>query len=307
MMRTTQIAIVAILIGLIGGSVVDCNIAPPPPEKRGPYTVLKGDFHAHTRLGDGFLSPIELVVAAHREGLHVVGVTEHNMVYPSFISRWASKIFGGPIVLTGAEITNRRFHILALGIEEDIDWRLDADVVVKAIHEQGGVAIVAHPSTKYWNYLEPAIDMLDGVEIMHPLAYRGNTSRTWKWSYFHQYWSRAVARGNRTAAIGNSDHHGFRALGGFHTWLFTRETSAAGVLEAIREGRTATVDLKGKVWGQPDIVELVKDHPLPSAYDTCSYAAVSAWDTCFRVIGWLGLVALLVMRRRRLPRGPLKP
>ena len=63
----TRSCVAAVAIGLIGGSVVDCGETIPEPERRGEFVVLRGDFHTHTRLGDGFLSHIEIVLAARRE------------------------------------------------------------------------------------------------------------------------------------------------------------------------------------------------------------------------------------------------
>src|SRR5688572_22053837 len=84
-------------------------------EVRGGYRVLEGDFHVHTRFSDGFLSPFDVVIAAQRKGLHVVGLTEHNMVLPGKLARWFSSLIEGPVILVGQEVTTRDYHLIALG------------------------------------------------------------------------------------------------------------------------------------------------------------------------------------------------
>lgn len=295
-----RVAALLLALGVVGGSLADTH-PPTEPPRRGPYYVLRADFHAHTRLSDGFLSPLELPLVARREGLHVLAVTEHNVVFPSQIARWWSELIGGPIILTGAEITTRRYHLIAVGIAQAVDWDQPLADVIAAVHAQGGVAIAAHPARPFWDAYAPVMADLDGVEVMHPIAYRGASPNGWRWEDMVAFWRRAgEAKGRLPAAIGSSDYHFFKALGTMHTEVFATEPTAAGVLDALRAGRTVVTDLDGRVLSaRPELVALLAADPLPAVGKDRAYAAEGALDAVARTLGWLGLAALILLRRRR--------
>jgi len=294
-----RVSLGLLAFGIVGGSLADTH-PPTEPERRGDYLVLRGDFHVHTRLSDGFLSPFDLPMAARREGLQVIAVTEHNWVWPSKLARWASELLGGPIVLTGAEITTHHHHLIAVGIERDVSWRLPIEEVVAAIHAQGGVAIAAHPGRRFWPSFERVLDVLDGSEVMHPIAFRGEASTGWLWTDMVAFWEQARDRGLPLAAIGSSDFHFFKALGSMHTLVFAREATPEGVMEALRARRTVAVDLEGRSYSaHPELVALLEADPLPQVRKDRTYAHEGALDLAARTAGWLGLLGLVVFRRRR--------
>ena len=112
----------------------------------------KGDLHTHTSYSfdtyrsDGALHPYQLVEKAVEEELDFVAVTDHDTVASSYLAKEHALVEGYPIeVITGAEVSSNDGHILALGIETNIPFWMSAKDTIRAIHEQGGLAVAAHP------------------------------------------------------------------------------------------------------------------------------------------------------------------
>ena len=57
------------------------------------------------------------------------------------------------MVIVGQEIFSESFHIIALGINTAIDYKLSTRDTISQIHSQGGIAIAAHPFLKVTNIL----------------------------------------------------------------------------------------------------------------------------------------------------------
>ena len=285
----------ALLLGLAGGTALD-EAPGRAPQMRGGYRVLDVDLHAHTRFSDGLLSPTDIVVLARRRGLDAVAVTEHNLVFPGKIARWFSERVGGPIVLVGEEVTRRGFHVHAIGIEEWIDWDQPIEAVVAAAHEQGGIAIGAHPFGRFRRALRPVLGELDGVEVVHPVAYFEGGGR---WAEIRDFYEQARADGFDLAPIAASDYHFFSVLGLLRTHVFVREATARGILDAVKDGRTVVHDLHGRAYGRPDLVALLEHDPLPAQANDFGYFGSGATDRVTRTVGWLGLLGCVVFAPRR--------
>ena len=70
-------------------------------------------------------------------------MTDHDCIDGALEARRAA---GGAIeVVTGEEVTSRDGHILGLFLTSAVPPGLDAAETIAAIHEQGGIAIPAHP------------------------------------------------------------------------------------------------------------------------------------------------------------------
>ncbi|HVY46187.1 MAG TPA: hypothetical protein VHB21_09925, partial [Minicystis sp.] len=188
----------------LGATAVGTAIdgAPPRPAVfRAGYRVLEADFHAHTRFSDGFLSPLDVVLQARRRGLDALAVTEHNLAFPGEMARWFSRAIGGPTILVGEEITTNRYHLIAVGLRERVHAGDPLRETIAAVHAQGGVAIAAHPVTPFHARFETALDVLDGAEVMHPLAYAaaqgdGAARAGWSWTSMRDFYLAARASGH---------------------------------------------------------------------------------------------------------------
>jgi hypothetical protein len=278
--RTIGLAL--ILAGIAGGTLLDRHpalalgygAAGPVRDipRAGGKFVLAGDLHVHAFLGDGGVAPWELAREARRRDLDVIAVTNHNQLVAA---RIAARYAPEAIVIVGQEVTTPRFHLVAAGIHDVVDWRLSASDAIRAIHAQGGVAIAAHPVPQSWTSEDPAAPgLLDGSETAHSAALWSNRARRELGDFFRN----AAAHNPSIAPIGSSDFHFGGALGQCRTYLFVDEVSQAGVLDAIRAGRTVAYDGHGRFTGDPERVRaveaIVAQRPPPLRADR------HAWRAC---------------------------
>jgi hypothetical protein len=282
-----------LLAGVAGGVVYDPT--PPRPENhRAGYRVLEGDFHVHTTLSDGSLTPLGVARQAERRGLDVIALTEHNSALPGGVARGWSRWRAGPIVLRGEEVTSSKFHLIAVGIEDTVSPNQPLKDVIADIHRQHGVAIAAHPVKRYWAQYEPVRGDLDGSEVMHPLAYSGAFAG-WRWEDLRAFYEETPG----LMAIGSSDYHWGTHLGLCRTYVFVTEPATEeSVMEALRARRTVVMDREGRYYGaQPALVEAMEKEPIAPRTVDYRYAGEGLGDRILRVIGFVGLLGLVLVGR----------
>jgi hypothetical protein len=238
--------------GLVVGTLADAVPARNPPVEDG-YRILAADFHVHGFPGDGALAPWILRREAAREGLDAIAITNHNQTATARLGAWLPREDGLPLVLVGQEVTAPDFHLIAVGIREEVDWRLPPAAIVDAIHAQGGAAIAAHPSRSYWGYDDVAMTRLDGAEV----ALSRSASRVRR-AEVDAFFDRVTVRNPTVAPIGSSDYHFSGPMGRCRTYVFAREWSVQGVVDAIRAGRTVAYDDRGHGRGDPARVAVVE-------------------------------------------------
>jgi predicted metal-dependent phosphoesterase TrpH len=278
------ISLVPLLVAISLGTLSDVPHTHAPISLDS-YRVLTADFHVHSfPLSWGTLAPWDTVLEARHDGLDVIAMTPHNHVWIAYIGRWFSERIGGPTVLIGEEIVTPRYHLLAIGIHDEIGWRQSAAGAIDEVHRQGGVAIAAHPRKFYWPaYDAAALSKLDGAEIQHPLIY----ATTRGYGEVQQFFDRA-----QLAAIGDSDYHGTGPMGICRTFIFAHDNSEGAILDAIRTHHTVAIDRDGRAYGDPTLIALMKDVNLaemnPSFVDPGWMVRASA------ACGLLGLLALFL-------------
>jgi len=282
-------AAVALLLGaaLLAGTLAD---RPVPHERRemGGYEVLVGDFHVHSFPGSwGTLSPFDDVIEAGRQAFDVVAMTPHNHVWVARLGRWFAGLVGGPLVLVGEEIAHADYHLIAVGISRTIPPMPRAADAVDEIHRQGGVAIAAHPYSGFWEAWDAdARSKLDGAEVVRPDA----QSIPALAEDLRRFYASAPL-----TAIGSSDWRGLSRLGHTRTYVFARERSEAGVLEALREGRTVVYD-RGRPFGDPQLVGLAeRSGGLPSGIPELPEPGAARLFS--RLAAVLGLLAFVLFNR----------
>lgn len=201
---------------------------------------LRADLHLHTTCSDGKPTPAELARRLARTPLAVAAVTDHDTVDGAL--RVEEALAGsGPEIVIGSEVSSRDGHVLALFVTCDIRPGMSAEATIGAIHEQGGLAVAAHP----YSLAEGVGDLaallpFDGVEILNgsPLMEMSN--------------ARAAARLARAPAalVGGSDAHVAGAAGQVYT-LFPG-AGAADLRAALLAGQTQpAVDWPGRLAAMP--------------------------------------------------------
>jgi len=209
-----------------------------------------GDLHMHTIHSDGRWTTAQLLTAVRRRGLDFFALTDHNT--QSALRELAAADLGALLALPGVEVTTNAGHLLAIGVERPIDWRLAAGrgrtiaAIVHDVHDAGGLAIIAHPGSLgsplchgcAWELTDVDPAQIDAVEAWNG-PWRGEDAGENERSL--RFWQEWLGRGYRTPASGGSDAHGPGAdfaAGAPRLQVYAQELSRAAILDAIRAGRT---------------------------------------------------------------------
>ncbi|HIK00411.1 TPA: PHP domain-containing protein [archaeon] len=119
------------------------------------------DVHLHTIFSDGINTPAEMAAQVKRLKIDGFAITDHNTVKGQKIAREAAKKLKLTFV-PGIEVSSLEGHVLGLFITENIPKCLSAEETVERIHEQGGIAIAAHP---YDHFRESVKDLVRKVKF----------------------------------------------------------------------------------------------------------------------------------------------
>src|SRR6266853_1811737 len=107
----------------------------------------RADLHMHSTYSDGIGSIQQILHhVEHNTDLDVIALTDHDVVEGALRARdlWARGDYRFDFIV-GEEIGTREGHMLALFIEKRIPPNLSIERSIDLVHEQGGLAIVAHP------------------------------------------------------------------------------------------------------------------------------------------------------------------
>jgi len=155
------------------------------------YADKKVDLHIHTICSDGEGNPKQILSAAKERGYKLIAITDHNTIE-------AHRQIKDDILLTGAEfdcwLGHIFIHLLAYGIDiecpsmkpflakdksgtESAVVRLftlrNIKKLISAIHDAGGIAVLAHPACCWALSLDRLVKSLikiglDGIEVCYP-------------------------------------------------------------------------------------------------------------------------------------------
>lgn len=155
------------------------------------YEENRINLHIHTTFSDGEGSPDQILASAKSKGYKLIAITDHNTLE-------AHKNLQDEILLTGVEFDcwfgYVYIHLLAYGIDinnpnitpflaknkkdtEAVLPRLFAKrnvaKLINAIHEAGGIAVLAHPACYWALSLDKLVNNLiklglDGIEVYYP-------------------------------------------------------------------------------------------------------------------------------------------
>jgi hypothetical protein len=274
--------------GLVIGTVTDRRMSPAPLFVDG-YRVVAADLHVHAYPGDGLLPAWELSREARRRQLDAIALTNHNQMWPSRLAA-AVGIVPDVLLIPSEEVTTPGYHMAAIGLAHPVDWRQDVVGTASAVHAQGGAAIVAHPGHESWRaFDDKAFTAVDGVEVAHPgmdLSKRGAED-------FATFYARARAVKPRIAPIGSTDFHTLAPLGHCRTYLFVRDLTVPGVVDAIRSGRTVACDAHGRTFGDPALAAAVAER----CADAASLPLTTGADRFAVACSLFGLAVLIAVAR----------
>ncbi len=123
----------------------------------------RGDLHMHTTCSDGANTLDEMVKMALVWHYDFIAITDHHMCKDVRIAcRNEDRLH----CFYGQEVGGvNKIEILAIGITVEIDYGLPADVIVNQIHQQGGIAIAAHPWIEGQDFTQDQL-MNSGLDAM---------------------------------------------------------------------------------------------------------------------------------------------
>lgn len=197
------------------------------------------DLHMHTTYSDGRPTVRALLDhVARRNDLQVIAITDHDTIEGALEARTLQSRYPFELIV-GEEVSSRQGHILALYIERCVPRGLSAMETIAAIHEQGGLAIAAHPFITTWTVGKQHVTMQGVGTLMATLPFDGvevdNSTPFMSWANYQA--RRYNRRTCRLPELGNSDAHIMEAIGK----SFTRfsGSSADDLRRAILAHQTA--------------------------------------------------------------------
>jgi predicted metal-dependent phosphoesterase TrpH len=112
-------------------------------------TKLRADFHSHSHYSrDSVIAPDAFIRACLRKGVNCIAVTDHSEIEGAFVIERETRRLGheGDLkVIIGEEVKTNEGEIIGLFLEEFVPRDMSPEETIRAIHDQGGLAVVPHP------------------------------------------------------------------------------------------------------------------------------------------------------------------
>jgi predicted metal-dependent phosphoesterase TrpH len=194
---------------------------------------LKIDFHVHTCYSRDCSTTLEEVVSyAEKKGLSGVAITDHDTVEGALrLLKKNPRI----IVIPGIEISSDQGHILGINLTKRIPRGLSVRETTDRIHEAGGIAIAAHPSTMFKSGIglsrKVASYGLDGIEVINSALIPFSLLT---------YLNKRLGTGLGLPQTAGSDSHIPETIGLAYTMIDNPESEASteDIVHAVKRGQT---------------------------------------------------------------------
>lgn len=108
---------------------------------------LRADFHSHSHYSkDSLINPRTFIDRCIAKGTTCIAVTDHNEIEGAFVIRKLAQDTGAPLkVVIGEEVKTSEGEIIGLFLKELVKRDMSPEDTIRAIHEQGGLAVIPHP------------------------------------------------------------------------------------------------------------------------------------------------------------------
>jgi len=126
---------------------------------------MKFDLHIHSEKSYDSKSKIaKILLKAKRMGLDGIAITEHDLLHNYDIKSLENeyKLW----IIPGVELNTDIGDIIALFVDK-ISGNKNSCEVIDEIHEQGGLAVLAHPFKRIKNYPIDVVKKLDAIESVN--------------------------------------------------------------------------------------------------------------------------------------------
>jgi len=223
----------------------------------------KADLHTHlvNATPQEFLNYIE-----NKTDLDVVAVTGHDNIMDALsVQKVAQEKKSKVEIIVGEEITTQEGHIIGLFLTKVIEPHLSVEKTIEKIHNQGGLAIAAHPF-QAMPLRRPDVVLMDGIGLKSLMKNGKNLD--------------AIEIVNATPTLSDEN---LRASLLNKTVLLKAETgsSDAHILEAIGQGYTA---FKGKT--ALDLKKAIELHQTQAVYRGWSFYVLIKYFFFFVPEAW---------------------
>ena len=195
--------------------------------------MLSAELHCHSALSHDGRDPVERILEqAAAVGLDVLAVTDHDAIEASLRAVELAPDYD-LIGVPGLEVTTREGHILALGVREVVPAGLPYGETLDRIRALGGIAVIPHPFQKSRsgvgvNVSDAELAEADAIEVYNSRLLTGRGNRR----------ARRFAEAHDMPMIAGSDAHIAEMVGQAVTLVDPDQPTAAGIVEAVRDGRT---------------------------------------------------------------------
>lgn len=132
---------------------------------------LKGIIHVHSNYSyDGRNSVQEITQYAKNQGYSFICMSEHSDTLneekmAQYVQECQRVSSPDCLVVPGIEFTSENnFHLVGLGVQHYTDTK-DPIRVAEFIHQQGGIAIIAHPIRYNYQIPKQLVHLVDGIEV----------------------------------------------------------------------------------------------------------------------------------------------
>ncbi len=194
---------------------------------------MKADLHVHSMYSkDGKSTPQQIVDVALERGLGCVAITDHNEFCAHLDLLDEKRI----IIIPAVEVSSAEGHIVALGVDKNIERDMGIKETIDAIHAAGGIAIAAHPY-RWWSGLgeKNVIPEFDGVEAL-------NARSTLK----HNKKSKELSKSFGKIVTAGSDSHTPDCVGDTYITLPDDCKTWQDVIEALKAGNISEMYSKNR-------------------------------------------------------------
>jgi predicted metal-dependent phosphoesterase TrpH len=216
----------------------------------------RADVHMHSTYSDGSGSIQEILDHVQKNtSLDVIAITDHDVIEGSLRARdlWQHGGYRFDFIV-GEEVSTKEGHLLGLFIEKRVPAGLSMERSIDLIHEQGGLAVIAHPLHRLFRH-SCQRQVMDRIHASHDVWFDG--IETWNASFCGIYANQVAMSTNRSvyglAELGNSDAHSINSIGSGMTWF--EGSRADDLRQTIEAGLSAP---GGTLWAVQDYVQWVR-------------------------------------------------
>jgi hypothetical protein len=194
---------------------------------------MKLDMHVHSKYSlDSSTEPRELVKYAKKLNLDGFAITDHNSVGAYDIIKDEKDI----IIIPGIEVSTLGGHVIGLWIKNNITKGLSVEETIIKIHENGGIAIAAHPYRSVTGLKEENVrsNKFDVIEILNSRCIPRNNMRSEK-----------LARSLNLPISAGSDSHYLEEFG--KAYIEMDSPSIESILKNTNHTKGSSRDFNGTI------------------------------------------------------------